>query len=323
LSKRLSAGRPPRSGSLDSSLTAERDKPRFGRLRPSWIVALALAAGALTIALSLPGILRGTSDSWAYAALSSGLSVKCYALIALSGLGCILLGAMFLRGRGGAVRRGGQDGTAILEFALVLPIALALVLVMAQSSLLLGGNVCVHYSAYCGARSAVVTVPAEFPGEAPNTVAGDRGAKFQRIRQAVVWALLPTACGSRDYPAAVDAGILAGGVQEFFSNQGAEAPGWASDTALLSRRLSYAADERYTVVRLEPPSGGYQYGPHEDLTVRVRHTYYLTVPYAAWLFAAVLDAPNGVDLDFGAGERGLNIYASCTLTNQGERDYIK
>ena len=55
--------------------------------------------------------------------------------------------------------RSGQDGVAMIEFALVLPVALILVLFMAQSALLMVGHLCVHYSAYCAARAAIVYVP--------------------------------------------------------------------------------------------------------------------------------------------------------------------
>ena len=86
----------------------------------------------------------------------------------------------------------GQDGAAIVEFVMVLPILLMIVLVMVQSSLLMAGNLCVHYSAYCAARGAIVYVPFDSPPtEPPNAVLGSSidSYKRMRIKQAAVWAL--------------------------------------------------------------------------------------------------------------------------------------
>jgi hypothetical protein len=53
--------------------------------------------------------------------------------------------------------------------------------------------------------------------------------------------------------------------------------------------------------------------------VAVRHTFYLAVPYAARIFAMF---PGGVKLDFGDGEYGTVIPASCVLPNEGVQDYV-
>ena len=43
------------------------------------------------------------------------------------------------------------------------------------------------------------------------------------------------------------------------------------------------------------------------------------MPYARRLFAALDD---GVELDFGPGERGVRVEVSCRLPNEGVRDYV-
>lgn len=293
------------------------------------LYGVTVATGAAVVAAGLIVALGGSAAAWGgpgrsylTEALLSALSVKCFALAIGCALGLGVIGAMLWRPVAALRRRrGSQEGVAMLEFALVLPIALMLVLVMAQSSLLLGANVCVHYAAYCAARTAIVTVPG---GEPPNETSGEGGPKWERIRQSAVWALMPIACGSSYYPSSSDAGILTDGLDEFFAAYGRTTPTWATNTRVLSTKLSYASDSQYTTVTLEPPTNGAVYDQHESLTVGVRHTYYMPVPFASSLFAKLLDKANGVayagSLD---GEYGLDIYATCTLTNQGVREDIE
>ncbi|MCK4276034.1 MAG: pilus assembly protein [Phycisphaerae bacterium] len=296
------------------------------------LCGVAVATGAAVVAAGLIAALGGSAAAWGgpgrsylTEALLSALSVKCFALAIGCALGLGVIGAMLLRPVAALRRRrGSQEGVAMLEFALVLPIALMLVLVMAQSSLLLGANVCVHYAAYCAARTAIVTVPAEFLTEPPNETSGEGGPKWERIRQSAVWALMPIACGSSYYPSSADAGILTDGLDEFFAAYGRTTPAWATNTRVLSGKLSYASDSQYTTVTLGPPTNGAVYDQHENLRVDVRHTYYMPVPFASSLFAKILDRANGVayagSLD---GEYGLDIHAGSTLTNQGVREYIE
>jgi len=96
-----------------------------------------------------------------------------------------------------------------------------------------------------------------------------------------------------------------------------ETPSWV--TRQIRHKLGYA--DRHTSVDPEPPANGDVYGDNEDLTVTVVHTFYMAVPYGAWLFA-VMDSTNAVDLDFGADEYGLLIRATSVLTNEGVADFI-
>ena len=49
--------------------------------------------------------------------------------------------------------------TATIEFVLVFPIVLFVALLVAQSTLLMGGNIFIHYSAFAATRAAIVQVP--------------------------------------------------------------------------------------------------------------------------------------------------------------------
>ena len=48
-----------------------------------------------------------------------------------------------------------EGGTATLEFCMVIPIVLFLILLLVQSTLLMVGNQFVHYAAFAATRSAV------------------------------------------------------------------------------------------------------------------------------------------------------------------------
>jgi hypothetical protein len=215
-----------------------------------------------------------------------------------------------------ATRR--RAGTATVEFALALPIALGLGLVMVQSALLMVGNLCVHYAAFCAARSAIVQVPLDrSPDEGPNVVADDPGsAKRRRMADAAAWAALPVSTSHPDAPDG-DAFALVGGLDEFFARYGRPTPAWAGRR--LGRRMRYAQD--HTRVTMLPPAGGVAYGPAEDLSVFIEHTFHLSVPYASRLFE-LLSGGDGVELAFGRGQYGTQIRARCTLTNEGVQDYV-
>jgi hypothetical protein len=62
------------------------------------------------------------------------------------------------------------------------------------------------------------------------------------------------------------------------------------------------------------------YAPGDYVRVRVRHDFYLSVPYAALLFSKL--AGDGMQLDFGQGNYALIMRADCTLTNEGDQDFV-
>lgn len=229
----------------------------------------------------------------------------------------------------------GEGGAAIVEFALVLPIVLMLVLIMVQSTLLMAGNLCISYAAFCAARSAIVTVPLNLQGEPSNYVL-DQSVKLNRIKAAAVWAVMPISCGNKAYPTG-DFGVMGQGLSGFFGGYGKATPTWALGS--LPQRLQYALDN--TVVTLSPPAHLPKYRPYarddwqiipnlkttaedfvaEDLVVTVEHTLYLSVPYASRLFYSF----GGVDareLDFGAGQYGVVVRSSCRLPNEGQQDWV-
>ena len=143
-------------------------------------------------------------------------------------------------------------------------------------------------------------------------------AKMHRIRSAAVYAVMPVSASRTGAGGAVGAGgsvRLEQGFERFFSLYGTSAPNWVR--TVLANKYRYACD--YTDVQLAPPVDGTQYGDHEDLRVTVRHTFYLSIPYANRIFAVFGTAHR---LPGGGDEYGSLIQASCTLTNQGIEDDI-
>ncbi|MHC4983659.1 MAG: TadE/TadG family type IV pilus assembly protein [Planctomycetota bacterium] len=308
--------------------------PRSGASRSAALVGVAVLAATLGV---VAGWWTSRPQGWLLRGLSSALAVVC----GLAVIGCFVLlaivgAALWRAGLAQRLRRkasaGGNDrGTVMIEFALVLPIILMLVLVMIQSTLLMAGNLCVHYAAYCAARTAIVTIPdgprqpdhklPQAP-EGPNvlryyhfSLREGGSEKTNRIWRAAIWAVLPVSSSSPDIPEA-DARSLTDGLWNFFAGYGMDAPWWA--TGVIARKLRYARD--YTAIYVEPPAAGDRYGDNEDITVRVEHTLYLAVPYASRLFSAFA---GGQRLDFGAGEYGTVVSASCRLTNEGVQDYVE
>jgi hypothetical protein len=286
----------------------------------AWLVTLA-GSLALVAVVAWPAVSGRWNSSWIVSAVTSSLFLRCLAVVVVGAAG--LSGLMVILWRSGAGQRrkprDGQGGAAIVEFALVLPIMLMIVLVMVQSSMLMGGNLCVHYAAYCACRSAVVQIPADLSdrgGEGANRLAPPAGSlKHLRAKRAAVYALLPVACGNRSLASADDRG-LTDGLADFFQSQGVETPGWVDGR--IARKIGYADD--YTSVEIDPPADNEQYRADEEIKVTVDHTLYLSVPYGAWLFATLDD--DGAELSFGDGEYGMVIRATCFMRNEGTQDYV-
>ncbi len=300
---------------------ANKGHTRPFRLR-TWHVAAGLVAVALTAVWSWRAIAGGGRGWLASTFRSSAFATDAIIVVSAAVLLAAMTGMLIRAGR--LVRRArstgarsGQDGVAMIEFALVLPIALILSLIMAQSALLMVGHLCVHYSAYCAARSAIVYVPLGYEpgrGEGRNVL---NSAKLSRIKDAAVWAILPVASSSKHLRADASVALL-DGIENLLLTYGQDPPHWVR--SLLARKLYYA--EEYTKVWLDDPENGDAYGEKETINAHVRHVFHMSVPYASRIYAAVR-GDDGVKLDFGADEYGMIIHASSILTNEGVQDYIE
>lgn len=295
--------------------------------------------GPTPLAVTAAGVLAVLCAGWAVAARGEGwfaaflrnpLTIL-MGILLLASLAAtvVLLPALWRLGQAARrVTRSGRAGTASIEFVLVLVVAVPIVLIMIQSMLLVVGNLAVHYAAYNAARAAVVWVPEKVYGQAGvygsdwqdgdldeprNVVSGTDGSvKYRHVRNAAVYSVMPVCAGNEVAGARPPVQRVQEGLQRFFSANNQTPPTWI--TKQLANKLCYA--DNYTEVELALPANGTVYGDFEDLRVRVRHTLYMSVPYANRVMAFF----SGKEL--GNGHYGTDVEVWSVLTNQGLEDDI-
>jgi hypothetical protein len=109
-------------------------------------------------------------------------------------------------------------------------------------------------------------------------------------------------------------------------------PAWVDGQ--LGRKWQYADDPVHTTVDLV--AGDTQvsvqnwtaydlprtYATNEEIVVRVRHVFYLSVPLARRIFA-LGDDDKGFHLSGGSNTvYGTTIWATCRINNEGSQDYV-
>ncbi len=280
---------------------------------------------------------EAAAGSWLWAALSSRESLMWTLLLAAGAIGFALAArAMWRIGRatlaearraGDAGDDRGERGTAVIEFALVLPFAMFFILMMAQVMLLMVGNLFVHYSAFAAARAAVVQIGADDTarsGEAQNEIfISPQSAKYRAIHEAAAIALWPVG-GPLDGGPQLGGTDVAAMLPEIYGSFGREAPGWVSN--VLPQRLPWALQHTHVTLLAAEASNGevalyridgfHEFGPRDAVTVRVDHALHLSIP---WVRAFFDDGGPGA----GAGELqwpsspATHVTARSTLTNEG------
>ncbi len=173
----------------------------------NWTLAVLGAASAASVVglVWLAGRFGGDDARWLSAAAASPLALRCL-LIVVGGLVALAaVAALLVRlGPGRRARRiarlhGDQGGTSAVEMTLLFPVAVMVLLIIAQAALLFNANMVVHYSGFAAARVASVVVPLEVGGERINLVYNPDVAdnppsdKLELIRRAAVLALVPVA----------------------------------------------------------------------------------------------------------------------------------
>ena len=209
-----------------------------------------------------------------------------------------------------------EQGSATLEFVLIIPMLLFCTLTLAQTTLVMGGNVFVHYAAFAATRSAITTLPMDYTqtGEPRNYLLLPDGQKKERVRQAAVFALLPVAGKILDSTTS-DSTLLVEGFKSYYRELDQEPPIWIDN--FLAQRLAYAntytdiifsrvvTESEDDLLWLPMEAGIHQFGPREPVTVQVEHQLNLAVPYVWPLFA-----------DSTAAKHTL-VKAFYTLNNEG------
>jgi Flp pilus assembly protein TadG len=301
-----------------------------------WVALSVLIVGVVQLGLAAnrrPWFAQALTSRMAW--ISEGIFLVTLAIL------CGVCWLAIRRARQWRQRHAHAGGAVIVEFVLVLPIALMLVLVMVQTSLLMVGNICVHYAAFAAARAAIVQIPYDYTvedgvqqyysHEGPNEVfdwGQPNALKLEKIRAAAAWAMMPVSCSSMN--GGTDDGLQAD-LKTFYDAYARVAPNWV-DQKYLGSKWSYA--NAYTdaklLVRSAPdnPDSDYRemnfwkvFQPAEEVRVQVEHEFYLSVPYANRFFFALLKGDSR-ELDFGEGQYALALRAEVSLTNEGVRDFI-
>ena len=219
---------------------------------------------------------------------------------------------------------GSEAGTATIEFALVFPILLVFILLLVQVTLLMVGNLYVHYAAFAATRAAIVQIPRNTTDE-PTNVIWPRNPgmeKYRAIRRAAIFALVPVSgrsSGDADSVGDVSPPAYVDALREHFAQGQGEQPAWVD--SLIEEKVRYAAtnttiellvyDEDAQPPDFKPLSYFYTFGPRDPVTVRVGHRFDLAVPYVRFFFA-----DGRYQSDDGQGAYTI-IEAQTTLTNQG------
>ena len=123
-----------------------------------------------------------------------------------------------------------ENGTATVEFLLVIPILMFILLLMLQITFVMTGRIYVQYAANAAARVATVQIPAFYSEEEPRNVidVSSSAGKFERIRTSAAMALIPV---SGQLNANNDGNQIATGLTQFFTNMQAAQPSWVDSLA--------------------------------------------------------------------------------------------
>ncbi len=279
-----------------------------------WALWALVPVGALLLWAAMRG-----QGGFVAAAAGNPVFIK-FSLIAV---GCLLallfLGRILLRMGRTQPRKSNlladNAGTATIEFCLVLPVAVGIVLIMIQAMMMMTATMMVSYSAYAAARTAVVWVPKDlsynvpqgFASEPENVVVAPPDSfKMARVREAAALALLPVA--GRMNGDAPNADQVIQGIHDYYSAYSEPSPNWVNQLGW--QKFAYAWHRTDVQLGNWGNPNGKQYGPAEDVEVWVTHDYQLGVPFAQAILAD--DRTNYTS----------KLKAVCTLSNEGESDTI-
>lgn len=257
-----------------------------------------------------------------------GFAAVCVALLLYLGLRLRAVSARYRR-VGVKQRLADDSGVAMVEFVLVTPILLVVMLLLIQTMLVFTGLFYVQYSAFAGARTAIVQIPTASSEPINELMPSSGSEKFEAIESAAIFAVLPVS--GREGGSSVASSELVSGLGEVFAAQGRETPGWVE--GLIGDRLNYAINHTQVTVErasssedavanFEPVEGYTTFAPKEVIAVRVRHEFALTVPLASRVFTAVgvsgTYSPAARDSDSpGPPGQWTLIESRAILTNEG------
>ena len=213
-----------------------------------------------------------------------------------------------------------QSGSAAVEFVMILPALAVLLLMILQIALIVQAKFVVNYAAFCAARSAIVIIPDDFPGEARNRLNNPNSSeKFQVIQRGAALPLtaispLPGSNLTRGVPILTDPNIVA----ELFKLAPFDvAPRSMMGQVMLRAPYAYHPDNTAIKVLTQQGAESGTFGEHDWVTVKVNYRYYLAVPFAKKLFGSAYSGNPFFTIIFGT-DYYYSIVEQYTLPMDGE-----
>jgi Flp pilus assembly protein TadG len=228
-----------------------------------------------------------------------------------------------------------EQGTATIEFTLLLPFILIFGLLLAQVMWWAGGSLMVHYAAQAAARTAIVQIPKDY-ADSPANQYGAGDSKHQKIHLAAAMSVMPVAGpASAGSPigsggAGVSATQIVNGIRKHYSDHGYSAPPWVDE--YISHHVQYAMSNTNVVVArvrvlinqqveytMLDGGGLNTFNPKDAVGVFVYHNLYLPIPFVRRILAD--EGPGGHDALYGAQEgKYKRMEAHYVLTLEGMLD---
>lgn len=241
----------------------------------------------------------------------------------------------------------GESGVAAVEFALVAPVGLMLLLLIFQTAMMVQANLIVGYASFCAARSAVVWIPRPMPGPGDIARLSDPNAqtdgvnsisvptvdspKILRIQSAAAYACWPISGMLMPETAQAAAGNRLAGVAA--ANQAmqfmTEMPGSRyvfgrfPPEEWVNKYLYSILNTRVKVDKAPDPNDWGRFGPDTQVYVTVEHDFALRVPFAGRLLGARKTQIGAAGIGLAADERlyVTTIRASTMLINEGRPEH--
>lgn len=268
-------------------------------------------------------------------------------LLVFGALGFLLLRAFRLMApeRSGRTLRGffGEEAAATtMEFTLVFPIFMIIVLIMLQLLLLFNAAQVVSYAAFSAARSAIVVIPMQQGSEGPNQLSAEETSDSKRtiIRQAAAAACISISPAYTDWLKSAGVfgvvGSFSGslyGIGEGFVWAGLAQSVGLPNPARLAQKAMYSGE--FTTVELRGDTQG-RFSENAPVTVTVRHKFFLNVPFVGVIFSddnflarakdpltrRIILGEGQYRRSYGWGRPQKTITSSYALLNEGGREAL-
>jgi len=273
-----------------------------------------------------PGVAADVSFTGAPTGLAIGISIGVGIVVLLLWRMILLVGRPRSPLRAMKALPRAQAGQAITEFVIVFWALMMASMGVAQMGLMYNAKGVTLYAAYAAARSAIVWIPQDVPGEdAAHTITMSTGSdKYSNIKNSAAIAVVPISRRASNVLAGLPViGPVVNDVMNTIHSLLAVIPG-ASPALDYADRYAYAyALTNVSFVQQAPggatttigsPGDTVTFPEHGDITVMVSHCFHLNIPVAA----QIIDYYDNLPSEFGIMEAApgnyTNINATCTLT---------